>query len=154
MFQGCFYGHIQGLSIFQEKDQGSISQELYCAYTVLIIHRYIELMKRQRVYLVLIQDGALGYTVGETKQELEERRITVIFWPLFSPDLNPIERVQYIIKNYLQDNYPEKMLYDQLRVAVKDTQDKIGRYKFEELINSIKDRCQAVIDVNGLFTKY
>ena len=93
MFWGCFYGHTKGPGIFWEKDWGSINQESYCVHTVPVIHGYIELMRREGIYLVLMQDGALGHTVGDTKQELRERRIIVIFWPPFSPDLNPIERV-------------------------------------------------------------
>jgi hypothetical protein len=30
------------------------------------------------------------------------------------------------MKNYLQDNYPEVMSYDQLQAAVKDAWDKVG----------------------------
>jgi hypothetical protein len=77
----------------------------------------------------------------------------VIFWPPFPPDLNPIERVWHIIKNYLQDNYPEVMQYDALRAVVKDAWDKVGRHEFEELIHSMQDRCQVVIDAEGRFTK-
>jgi len=50
-------------------------------------------MRREGIYLVLMQDGALGYAIGDSKKEIRERRIIVIFWPPFSPDLNPIERV-------------------------------------------------------------
>ena len=58
------------------------------------------------------------------------------------------------MKNYLQDNYPETMSYDTLRAAVKDTWEKVGQHEFMDLIQSMKERCQAVIDANGLFTKY
>ena len=58
------------------------------------------------------------------------------------------------MKNYLQANYPENMSYDRLREAVKDAWDKVGRSEFEELIQSMPARCQAVIDADGLFTKY
>ena len=58
-----------------------------------VIHSYIKLIRREGVHLVLIQDGAPGYAAADTKKELRERRIIVIFWPLFSPDLNPIDRV-------------------------------------------------------------
>lgn len=58
------------------------------------------------------------------------------------------------MKDYLQDNYPANMSYHRLRVAVDDAWEKMGRLKFEELINSKKERCQAVSDANDLFTKY
>jgi len=40
-----------------------------------------------------MQDGAPGHAAGETREELRERGIIVIFWPPFSLDLNLIERV-------------------------------------------------------------
>ena len=46
------------------------------------------------------------------------------------------------------------MSYDRLREAVKDAWEKVGRFELEELIKSMPERCQAVIDANGLFTKY
>ena len=78
----------------------------------------------------------------------------VIFWPPFSRDLNPIERVWYIMKNYLQDNYPETMSYDSLRAAVKEAWEKVGEHEFRALIESMPARCQAVINADGKFTKY
>ena len=58
------------------------------------------------------------------------------------------------MKNYLQDNYPKNMLYNRLRDAVKDVQEKVGEHEFKVLIESMQERCQAVINANGLFTKY
>ena len=154
MFWGCFHGYTKGPGIFWEKDWGSINKDSYQAHTVPIIHGYIEMMRRYGIHLVLMQDGAPGHAAADTQEDLRERGVIVIFWPPFSPDLNPIERVWYIIKNYLQDNYLETMLYNALRDAVKDAWDKVGRYEFEDLINSMPARCQAVIDADGLFTKY
>jgi ketohexokinase/beta-glucosidase len=111
-------------------------------------------LKREGVFLKLMQDGAPGHIAAETREDLRERGVTVIFWPPYSPDLNPIERVWHIMKNYLQDNYPEKMSYDNLRAAVKDAWEKVGEFEFRELIEQMRDRCQAVIDANGRFTKY
>jgi transposase len=155
MFWGCFHGHTQGPGIFWEKDWGLINQELYCARTVLVIHGYIEMLKREGINLVLMQDGAPGHAAGDTKQELKDRGITLIFWPPFSPDLNPIERVWHIMKIiYKIIIQKEDMSHNQLTAAVKDAWDKVGEFEFKALIESMPERCQAVIDAKGLFTKY
>jgi transposase len=39
-----------------------------------------------------MQDGAPGHAAAETQEDLHERGIYPIFWPAFSPDLNPIEK--------------------------------------------------------------
>ena len=154
LFWGCFNEDVQGPGIFWEKDWGTINSESYCAHTVPIIHGWIELCHRNGVSLKLMQDGAPGHAAGDTRTELRERGIEVIHWPAFSPDLNPIEQVWHIMKNYLQDNFPEKLSYDRLREAVKEAWANVGPYEFRELVESMLARCQAVIDANGLFTKY
>jgi len=109
MFWGCFHGDRQGPGIFWEKDWGSVNSESYCAHTVPIIPGYMELCCRDGIYLRLLQDGAPGHAAGDTATELQERGIEVNYWPPFSPDLNPIEKVWHIMKNYLQDNFSVNM---------------------------------------------
>jgi len=154
MFWGSFHGTTKGPGLFWEKDWGTIGAESYRDHTVPLIHGYIELMRRQGVNLVLMQDGAPGHAASDTKKDLQERGITVIYWPPYSPDLNPIERIWHIMKNYIQDKYPEVMSYEALRVAVNDAWEQIGVIELEELIMSMPERCQAVIDAEGRFTKY
>ena len=89
-----------------------------------------QLQRRAGIELVLMQDGAPGHAAANTKKDLEERGVIVIYWPPFSPDLNPIEKVWHIMKNCLQDHYPENMSYDQLRAAVKDAWEKVGSFEF------------------------
>ena len=67
-----------------------------------------------------MQDRVPSHAAADTRKDLKERGVIVIYWPPFSPDLNPIEKVWHIMKNYLQDHYPKNMSYDQLRTAVKD----------------------------------
>ena len=98
-------------------------------------------MRREGVDLVLMQDGAPGHAAADTQQDLRERGIILIFWPLFSPDLNPIERVWHVMKNYLQDNFPENMTYNQLRDAVKEAWNKVGESTFRDLIESMPVQC-------------
>ena len=68
--------------------------------------------------------------------------------------MNPIERIWHIIKNYLQNNYPELMSYDHLRESVKDAWEKVGEQEFRFLIGSMPERCLVPEKAEGKFTKY
>lgn len=130
LFWDCFHGHTKGPEIFWKKDKGSIGKETYLAHTAPVIHGYIELLRRGLIELFLMQNGAPGPAAADTREDFRERSIIIIFWPPFSPDLNSIERVWQIIKNYIQNHYSEVMSYDKLRIAVKDAWDKIREHEF------------------------
>ncbi len=102
-----------------------------------------------------MQDRAPGHASWYTFDELVNRGIQLIFRPPFSPDLNPIETVWNIMKDWIQDRYGERRLsYDRLRQAGKAAWEAVGQDQLEELIGSMNDRCQAVIDEKGMHTKY
>jgi len=46
------------------------------------------------------------------------------------------------------------MSYNRLKAAVKNAWEKVGEHEFRALIESMPERCQAMIDANSLFTKY
>ena len=58
------------------------------------------------------------------------------------------------MKNYLQNNFPEQMIYSQLRAAVQEAWDSITVDQLNELIDEMHDCCQTVIDANGMHTSY
>ena len=104
--------------------------------------------------LILMQDGAPGYRAETTQEDLRERSIQLIFWPPYSPDLNPIETVWDLIKDYIQENYPEHLTPTQLRRAVMAAWESISEEKLRELVGSIQARYKAVIRANGMHTEY
>ena len=52
-----------------------------------------------------MQDGAPRHASRATRIELESRGIKLIFWPAFSPDLNPIETCWNWMKHYIEDKW-------------------------------------------------
>ena len=87
-------------------------------------------------------------------RSLAERGITPCFRPAFSPVLNPIETVWNKMKDYIAHNFSDNLSYDALRAAVKEAWEAIGQDTLRELVASMPERCQAVIDANGLYTPY
>ena len=53
------------------------------------------------------------------------------------------------IKGWIQENYPEHMTYSGLHEAVKAAWKAISKQRLDELMHSMHNRCQAVIDANG-----
>jgi len=155
MFWGCFAGNQKGPCVFWEKEWGSINSQSYCERIVPLVHGWL----RMNPALVFMQDGAPGHSAAATLEDLLERGIQPIFWPAYSPDLNPIETVWNKMKDYIAAQYPDleagrQYSYDALRDIVQEAWDSISIELLNELIDSMPARCQAVIDANGGYTKY
>lgn len=58
------------------------------------------------------------------------------------------------MKDYIQENYPEKLSYDRLRTAVQEVWEYITPDTLKDLMDSMPERCQAVLDANGKHTEY
>jgi hypothetical protein len=59
------------------------------------------------------------------------------------------------MKDWIQSRYlNNKLSYKILRKAVTEAWDAIEESELTELLNSMPQRCQAVIEANGLYTKF
>ena len=151
MFQGCFAGGVKGPYFFWEKEQGLINKILYCKRIVPLIYRWIQI----NPYLYFMQDRAPSYLAASTKEELSKRGIITIFWPVYLLDLNLIETIWNWIKDYIERVYSDKEhSYNNLRIYVKEAQEQITEEQLNSLIDSMRERCLAVIDAEGGFTKF
>ena len=101
-----------------------------------------------------MQDNAPSLSARDTKAELSRRGINLLPWPPFSPDLNPIEHVWDSMKDNMQEKYPElegrsRMPCERLRQIVVEAWESISFGYLLHLIESMPNRCQAVIEARG-----
>lgn len=162
LFWGCFSGlrldgSLKGPGFFWEKEWGSIDEETYRQHTVPLIEGWIRWAKNALgVDLLFMQDGAPAHKAQGTLQDLRDRGIQTIWWPPYSPDLNPVETVWNWMKDYIEDKYGliEKPSHNQLRQWTKEAWDAVPDEFLEDLLASMPTRCQAVIEANGMHIKY
>ncbi|KAI1006251.1 hypothetical protein K3495_g1974 [Podosphaera aphanis] len=106
-----------------------------------------------------MQDNAPPHVAARSMEDFEERSITPIDWPPYSPDLNPIEHVWKIMKDKIEFKYPDlnggkRRSSNQIRAMVKVAWDSMSTQGLKNLIESIHDICQTVVDTDGGPTKY
>ena len=98
------------------------------------------------------QDNAPYHRSKGTKQWFDEQKIEVIDWPAQSPDLNPIENLWDQISLSIQEKSPSN--HSELWNAILSTRDSIDINQLHTLIDSMPQRCKAVIQARGGSTKY
>ena len=109
-----------------------------------------------------MQDNAPIHTANRVKEQLEENGINTSDWPLYSPDLNPIEHTQKKLKEVVIEEFPEvqdakgesEVDLKNIEEALKKAWLLIPTSFFESLVESMSRRVQAVIKAEGWHTKY
>jgi transposase len=98
------------------------------------------------------QDNDPKHTSKVVKRYLEYKDVNVLHWPAQSPDLNPIENLWSILDKMAKDRRPQNE--EQLFQILDETWKSIPINYLRNLVESMPRRCQAVLDANGLPTKY
>ncbi|KAF4629211.1 hypothetical protein G7Y89_g8943 [Cudoniella acicularis] len=110
-------------------------------------------------HYVFMQDNAQSHRSCETRINLRRHILTWIF-PPWSPDLNLIEHVWNLMKNWMQEQYwearynPSNIPYERLRVIITKAWNAVPDSYIVALYDSWWRRCRAVIDARGGPTKY
>lgn len=154
MFWGSFSGYRKGPGLFWEKDWGSINSLGYQEHTLPAVITELQALWPQQVWFM--QDNAPSHGSKSTKEFLTNHHIRFIQWPPNSPDLNPIEPVWCWIKDYIQQHFWEEPnpSYDRLRIIVNEAWEAVPWSVFEALLASMPARMEAVIEAQGMFTKF
>ncbi|KJZ70846.1 hypothetical protein HIM_09760 [Hirsutella minnesotensis 3608] len=92
---------------------------------------------------------------------VEENEVSLVDWPAFSPDLNPIENAWKLLKEQVCKNHPE--LSDlpknndskqRLCEAAVEACEELEDDTLNHLIESMPRRLKAVVEAKGWYTKY
>ncbi len=97
-------------------------------------------------------DLAPVHTAKGTKSWFNDHGVTVLDWPVNSPDLYPIENLWCIVKRKMRDSRPNDV--DDLKAAIKATWASITPEQCHRLIDYMPRHIDAVIHAKGGPTKY
>lgn len=139
MFLACFSGATKGASLFWEKEWKTINKDRYCERIIPLIHGWLRLDPD----LQFIQDSAPGHAAALTLEDLQSRGIEPIYWPPYSPDLNPIEAIWDKMKDYIEVYYLDlprgrQRSCDQLRGIVQEAWDSITPDVHAEVVATVR----------------
>ncbi|OBR11336.1 hypothetical protein CH63R_03632 [Colletotrichum higginsianum IMI 349063] len=164
MFWGSFAGSMKGPgTVWDMKSWGTITVKSYQQHIVPLIHRFISLLESrlegrlESRRIVLMQDGgAPSHSVASTLEELASRGIEFIDFPPCSPDLNPIEPCWCWMKEYIQHHFGHRQQPSRqtLYSWVQEAWDALPEEYCGQLLESMGQRCQAVIEANGGHTSF
>lgn len=93
------------------------------------------------------QDNDPKHTSKIAKAFLNENFSEIIDWPSNSPDLNPIENLWAITKRNVEMRLPKNIL--ELEQFMIEEWDKIPNKVLNNFIDSMKERCELIIENNG-----
>ena len=98
------------------------------------------------------QDNAPSHTARHTRTFFDTSKVTVLAWPAYSPDLNPIENLWGILKQRVDKRKPKTL--DDLRVIANEEWKAIPMEKVRNTIFSMPKRLSDVVESNGETINY
>jgi transposase len=157
MVWGCFAGGIKGPLVFcDESKEGNekINSNTYIrilnSHLSPFYHTVCELTGRAAIFQ---QDNAPIHT-KITKDWLKKSKIVIIYWPANSPDLNPIENIWKQLKDNIQSREVFPRTVNELKVALSEEWENLDCSIFEEVVASMPQRINAVLEAKGGPTHY
>jgi len=93
------------------------------------------------------QDNVRFHTTPETVTYLHERGVTLIEWPPWSPDLNPIENLWNVLKARVYARFPQSM--EEMEAVIREEWAELDLKFISRICRSMPQRLQLLLDNNG-----
>lgn len=114
----------------------------------------VNLLARQGEDVRFMHDNASPHKSRFTDEFLQTLDCDVIEWPPYSPDLNPIENIWAWLKYKLYADYPAAESEEELIRYTFEIWDTLDEEMCRRYCSDYNKRLNAVIEANGLQTKY
>ena len=143
---------------FRVKDGVKITAETYTAFLKeFLLPWYKKKSLSFRKKLILMHDNAPSHaarlTLGFLNKSLV-KNATVMEWPPYSPDLDPIENMWSIIKRKVYASGKQFSSKDELWNVIKGAAKDISADEISKLTSSMDRRLIAVVANHGAYIKY
>jgi transposase len=107
----------------------------------------------QQHHLIFQQDNTQPHVARVCQIFLANHNINPLGWPLYSPDLSPIEHL-WEMDGRVRGRWNAPATLDQLRAALLEEWDNIPMRRINALMNSMHRRIRVVTDSRGRHTRY
>ncbi|GFU82038.1 transposable element Tcb2 transposase [Trichonephila clavipes] len=104
--------------------------------------------------LNLMDDNCRPHRANLVEDFLFEEGIVRMEWPASFPDMNPIEHVWDALGRRVAGHEPPPQTLQELERALLEEWDRISQLVINSLIDSMPQRCSALLDVRGNHTPY
>ena len=99
----------------------------------------------------LLHDNSHNHTTPIVKEWLFRHGISVLDFPTYSPDLNPVENLIADVKRRQNEHVVANE--DELQDVVHEVWNATDVHYLHKLVHSMPRRCSAVIEAKGFMTK-
>ncbi|GFW71611.1 transposable element Tcb1 transposase [Trichonephila clavipes] len=124
-------------------------------YRDIILEQHVRLFRGvMDAEFLLMDDNTRPDRANIVDKCLQLEDITRIDWPVYSPDLNPIEQVWNMLGRRIAARKPHPTCLPELRRALLDGWCNIPQDKIDNLILSMPRHCNACIASSGRHTPY